>query len=202
MLYLVRHGLTEFNVQERIQGLCDSPLTEKGKADAAKLAKALAGVDFKEVYASMLGRTIQTAEIVQGNRGLPVRSIPELNEMGFGTWEGRTVSELKESEARKLEDYRHRPQDYVPAEGGQSFAEMFAQVERAGKLLFERAKNQDVLAVSHGACIRAFCCFWQGKTIAEFGELPLIGNTAVTLIDCSGKTPKFLMIGDLKHLQE
>ena len=68
MLYLVRHGQTEFNVQERIQGLCDSGLTEKGRADAAKLAKALADVDFKEVYASTLGRAIQTAEIVQGSR--------------------------------------------------------------------------------------------------------------------------------------
>ena len=93
MLYLVRHGLTEFNVQERIQGLCDSDLTEKGRAEAAKLAKALAEIDFKEIYASMLGRTIQTAEIIKGSRRLPVQSLPELNEMGIGIWEGRTLTE-------------------------------------------------------------------------------------------------------------
>lgn len=202
MLYLVRHGQTEFNVQERIQGLCDSGLTEKGRVDAAKLAKALADVDFKEVYASTLGRAIQTAEIVQGSRGLPVHSLPELNEMGFGIWEGRTVTELKQIGAGDLADYRYHPQNYLPPEGGQSFAEMFKQVEKAGRFLFERAKNQDILAVSHGACIKAFCCFWQGKKIDEVWEPPLIENTGLTLIDCSGERPKFVLIGDLKHLQD
>ena len=202
MLYLVRHGQTEFNAQERIQGLCDSALTEKGQADAAKLGRALAEVDFKEVYASMLGRTIQTAEIIQGSRRLPVRSLPELNEMGFGVWEGRTVAELKESGARQLQIFRRQPQDYVPSEGGQSFVELFAQVERAGRLLFDRAKDQDILAVSHGTCIKAFCCFWQGKQVEHIWDPPVIENTALTLIDCSGGAPKFVRIGDTSHLQD
>lgn len=202
MLYLVRHGLTGFNVQERIQGLCDSDLTEKGRAEAAKLAKALAEIDFKEIYASMLGRTIQTAEIIKGSRRLPVQSLPELNEMGFGIWEGRTLTELKANNAERLEKYWHDPQNYVPPEGGQSFADVFAQAEKAGRLLFDRAKDQDILAVSHGAFIKAFCCFWQGKKISDIWQLPVIKNTALTLIDCSGERPRFVLVGDTAHLQE
>ncbi len=202
MLYLVRHGQTEFNVQERIQGLCDSSLTEKGIEDTAKLAKHLAAVDFKEVYASNLGRTIQTARIIQGSRQLPVLSLGELNEMGFGVWEGKSLTELRESSLEQLEAFWHDPVGYIAPEGGQTFAEMFEQVRQGSRLLFARAKNQDILAVSHGMWVKSFCCIWQGKGIADVWEPPFVHNTALTVVDCSGDKPHFVLEADLSHLQK
>ena len=63
-LYIVRHGQTEWNVQEKFQGQLNSPLTEEGKVKIRKTATELADIEFEAVYTSKLGRTVGTAEII------------------------------------------------------------------------------------------------------------------------------------------
>ena len=73
-LYLTRHGETEWNVQKRMQGWQDSPLTEKGRRDAVLLGKRLESVEFAAIYTSTSGRTVETAELIRGERFIDVQT--------------------------------------------------------------------------------------------------------------------------------
>ena len=96
-IYLTRHGKTVYNTEHRIQGWCDSPLTDAGVEVAEKLGQGLKaeGITFASLYASDLGRQRQTAQIVTGEMGLdlPLRELNGLREICFGDWETKPESE-------------------------------------------------------------------------------------------------------------
>ena len=93
MIYLLRHGQTEFNLERRIQGRCDSPLTELGKGQAkamgTKLRGLLDGGEGFEILSSPLPRAAASAEIVRETARLdrPVIHDHRLQEVGCGSWE-------------------------------------------------------------------------------------------------------------------
>jgi probable phosphoglycerate mutase len=99
MIYLLRHGQTEFNVERRIQGRCDSPLTEAGKAQAAAMGQTLrALVDGFIVVSSPQGRALASGEIVAAHAGVnrPIVTDARLQEIGCGSWEKHRIASLKE----------------------------------------------------------------------------------------------------------
>ena len=98
MIYLVRHGETEFNLAGRYQGGLDSALTPRGEAQARAVGERLrdltAGESF-ELVASPLGRAWRTAEIVSEVAGLPAPvAIEGLREVTLGAWDGMTGEEI------------------------------------------------------------------------------------------------------------
>ncbi len=150
-LYLLRHGETEFNIQGRLQGQQDSPLTARGRAQArahgALLKTLIAEPEAWRVVASPLGRTMDTARLACAELGLPEATIetdPRLMEIAFGDWEGLTWAE---AEARHPDLWAARERDrwgfVVP--GGESY-EMVAR--RARAFLGEAQGN--TIVVSHG----------------------------------------------------
>src|SRR6202011_4991037 len=92
-LLLVRHGETEFNVSGRWQGQGNSPLTERGLAQARELGRALAPESIAAVYSSDLGRAVQTAQEVAVLHGLEVQVDPHLREFDVGGWTGKSGDE-------------------------------------------------------------------------------------------------------------
>ena len=93
MIYLLRHGQTEHNLERRIQGRCDSPLTELGKQQARAIGETLRGLldgsEQFEIIASPLPRAVASAEVVREAVGLdrPVIHDHRLQEVGCGSWE-------------------------------------------------------------------------------------------------------------------
>lgn len=87
--YLVRHGETQYNVEEKMQGWCDSPLTDDGIAMAKKLGEGLADVPFVAAYSSTSGRAVDTANYVLAGRGLKLHQSDDLREMYYGSAEGQ-----------------------------------------------------------------------------------------------------------------
>ena len=88
-LYLVRHGETEENVAGILQGHLPGRLTAAGVCQAEALRDALAGVTFDALVVSDLARTVATAEVLNGRRGLPVDLCPLLRERDWGSLTGR-----------------------------------------------------------------------------------------------------------------
>ena len=106
MIYLVRHGQTEWNLQGRMQGHLDSPLTDKGKMQVIEVTKKLgligAYAELPRVISSPLPRARYTAsEIVKGasyaNFHLSYSEVPALRERCYGEWEGKVLAEVKET---------------------------------------------------------------------------------------------------------
>lgn len=158
-IYFIRHGQTDWNAEGRLQGGRDTDLNALGEAQAVAAADrlaALAGSTLAEAdfVASPLKRTRRTMEILRTTLGLPheaYRVDPRLREIGFGSWEGSTWSEIRRRDpagaaGRERDRWRHRP----PGLGGESYA---ALVERVGPAL--TGLERDAVVVAHGGVARA-----------------------------------------------
>ena len=105
IVYFVRHGQTDWNAEARFQGTRDIPLNDKGRGQARHNGATLKGlVDPAKVnfIASPLMRTRETMEIIRTEMGLDPQAYQtddRLKELSFGDWEGRTVTELEETQA-------------------------------------------------------------------------------------------------------
>ncbi len=106
-IYLVRHGQTEFNQAGRIQGWCDSPLTNEGRQQAKEAGKRLAAkkIHFDAAFSSTSPRAIDTAHILLTYAGQPtltIQKIAQLREYHFGSFEGGLSVSLHEQIAKRL----------------------------------------------------------------------------------------------------
>ncbi len=86
--YYVRHGETIFNVTNRAQGACDSPLTSQGIRQAMQCAEKLKDISFDKAFCSSSERAVDTAEIILQNRNINLMRRKGLKEMAFGMLEG------------------------------------------------------------------------------------------------------------------
>ncbi len=93
-IYIARHGETEWNVQGKVQGHTDSPLTTAGISQAKNLAKELKSIKFDAIYSSDLLRAKRTAEYVALEHQLIVETTEALRERSFGKHEGSTKKVL------------------------------------------------------------------------------------------------------------
>ena len=146
-LYLVRHGQTELNVQNILQGWHDSPLTARGReqALATRAAFAARGVAFDHVYSSPLGRARRTAELIVG-AGRSIALVDDLREWHLGSLEGTSNRKMP-------------PQpwgDYPVAFGGESEGELRTRMVAALSRIMVRPQHNCVLAVSHGSACQEF----------------------------------------------
>src|SRR4051794_14051519 len=93
-LYLARHGQTTWNLEHRLQGQLDSPLTADGIAQADAMAEHLAGTGIVTVCTSPLGRALRTAVIIADRLGAELIEVPELAEVHHGALAGKTWGEI------------------------------------------------------------------------------------------------------------
>ena len=149
MIYLVRHGQTEFNRERRIQGHVDSPLTELGvrqaQAVAGLLADLIRGEPGWRIVSSPLGRAAATAEVVSQRLSLPVALDARLKEMSWGPHDGRLRRELE----AEYPDTFGRTSWAFDMPDGESYEDVAGRV---GAWLADLPPEPDrrIIAVSHG----------------------------------------------------
>jgi ribonuclease H / adenosylcobalamin/alpha-ribazole phosphatase len=146
---LLRHGETEHTVRKLFSGSggADPPLAPSGRAQAEAAAAALADRGVTAVVSSPMRRARETADIVAGAIGLPVREIDELRECAFGEWEGHTFAEVGERWPDELSAWLSSPSVTPP--GGESFDAVGRRVRRARDKVLARHPEGMVLLVSH-----------------------------------------------------
>lgn len=156
LLYLARHGETEWNRLGRWQGQTDIVLSDVGRAQARVMAERLRGVGLSRIAASHLARARETAEIAAGVLGLgPVEPDPDLCERAFGCFEGLTREEcavrFPEAWARYHADARICPP------GGEAQEAVVARMRAAvGRAAATLGDGEATLLVTHGGAMRAF----------------------------------------------
>lgn len=173
-IYLFRHGETEWNAQRRRQGQLDSPLTKRGRLQAAKNAKRLCDVRALDgdlaVFVSPTGRAKHTALIMLNELGISEALVtyePRLMECCFGVWEGLTNKEIEE---RYPEEWRARSLDpwNVPAPSGESYGDVHARVSE----WYAEAALVDInLVVCHGLTSRVLRGIHSGLSSKQVFEL-------------------------------
>ncbi len=154
--YLVRHGETEWNVQNKLTGHTDIPLNKAGENQAKELKDKLQSIHFDKIFSSDLIRAKQTAEIIATERKLLVTTSTLLRERNFGDMEGQSVEEQK----KLLELYREMTDEEILTHKPNSHFETNDELmTRFITFLREVAvgfANKNVLIVSHGSILRTF----------------------------------------------
>lgn len=199
-LYVVRHGQTEFNVQNRMQGRIDSPLTEKGRADAEALGKYLSDVDFDLVLASPSKRAHVTAELICSGRNIDVEVESDIREINMGSWEGRTKEELIKAYPKEAEIFYNKPHLYKPLEGD-SYYDVQDRAANSVKRLAEKYKRGNILIVTHTVVIRAIVAYFKGNPMESLWKGSAIDGTSITVLEADNGEIKVVSIGETPHMK-
>lgn len=198
-IYLIRHGQTEFNKIDRIQGgRIDSPLLLNGIEKAKEVGKRLEDIHFDRVYASPLGRTMDTAKYVLSENKYKnqthIIEEKDLREMDFGLWEGKLVEEIKNEP--EFVHLRQVPEKYNPSQfQGESYEEL---VKRSSESLRKIVENQNdvknILIVSHGITITTLIKYVTGQPVSEFRKDGIVDNTSVSILETNDNGDNYEII--------
>jgi broad specificity phosphatase PhoE len=188
-LYLVRHGQTEWNIADRIQGQLDSNLTEEGINGTNELGERLATIQFDAAYSSDLLRAHRTAEILLVNKNLQITTAKALRERTFGKYDGYLGTEYQAAIRELLEQYATlTDQEKWRFKFDEKYESDEELVSRFITLLREIAVayiGKTVLVVTHGGNLRTFLTH---LGYAPFGELKpgTFKNAGYVKVSCDG----------------
>lgn len=188
-LLLVRHGETALNAARILQPP-DTPLSERGHAQAGALARRLAGEPVARLWSSDLPRAWQTAEPIARRCGVAIEALPLLQERNFGGLRGRPYDTLGFDPLAMRE----------APEAGESMADFEARVDEALALALKSAQCLvgSIVLVTHGLVIHSLL----SRRLARAPGLvlpPRIANTSVTVVE-GGPTPLVMLIDCTVHL--
>ena len=186
LIYIVRHGLTEWNKLKKLQGAADVPLAKEGILLAEKTGEALRNVRFDICFTSPLSRAKQTAECVLGKRDVPIIPDKRIQEMSFGEFEGLCCRE----EGWNIPDpgfrnFFNAPEVYQPPKGGESFEEVRARLNNFLEELYQKEDLQDknVLLSTHGAALCGILSLMKGLPISGYWQQGVHKNCAVSIAE-------------------
>lgn len=197
-IYLVRHGETVWNVEKRLQGWKDSPLTENGLRSAKRLAKRLQCISLDKIFCSDQRRALITAEIIAKDRSIPIESLSSLRELNFGSWEGMTISEIEDKYPLEYSTYKNDPDKYISADG-ESIGQLFDRAAKALKHI-QSCGEENVLVVTHGVTIRALMTIVSGQGMNGFARTPVFLGTSLTELEFTEKGYNIIRTADADHL--
>ncbi|GHO95289.1 alpha-ribazole phosphatase [Reticulibacter mediterranei] len=161
-LWLVRHGATLWNSEQRFGGHSDIALSEQGYEQARWLAEFLRAAPIGTIYASDLLRARQTAEVIaQSHPLVSIQTLEAWRELNFGVWEGLTYAQIAERFPDRLAFFTDPLHASPPA--GEAFSSLLQRVQTAFLVLVHDAARQtdqqgDIVLVSHGGPLRALLC--------------------------------------------
>jgi probable phosphoglycerate mutase len=149
-LYIVRHGETVWNTQDKMQGVKDSPLTDKGKIHAGRMGEKLneLGIDFSALYSSDLGRAYETSKLINKPLGLEIKADDRLRERNMGVFEGHSWDYVR---ANYEDDFKMlvSDDDSYKIPDGESRAAYRDKVISFLEYIAEKHTGENVLAVTH-----------------------------------------------------
>jgi len=159
-MYFVRHGETQWNVSDIIQGQSDSPLTELGLKQAEDTKNKLKNINFDIIYSSDSLRAFYTAQIIKGERNIEIIKSPALRERFFGRFEGLLSSEFTKALGSIIEEKHNQPDEqqysFKISPDVESDKEIMNRFIPEIKGIALDNIGKQVLVVTHGGCIRNF----------------------------------------------
>lgn len=166
---ITRHGQTEWNVEMRMQGQSNSPLTPLGRQQAVALGKRLSDTEIHAVYSSSLQRTLDTTEIVCKGRNLRITPLDSLREIALGSWSGQLLADVEKAYPEKVESFWKHPESYEPMPGGETYIELRKRASNALKEMACNHRNETILVVAHGIVLKALYNYFRNQPISDIG---------------------------------
>lgn len=166
-IYFTRHGETEWNKIDKIQGQMDSPLNENGINMAKKLREKARNINFSHIYSSDLNRALDTCKIIYPNK--KIITSPLLREIDVGYWSAKQFNDIKKTDPYLYNLYFTKPEKYNRIDG-ESFYELIDRVKRFFELYVYNSDDENILIVSHGITIIAMFTIMENIEIKNFWQ--------------------------------
>ena len=158
-LYIVRHGQTDYNIDNKVCGISDVELTSLGKQQAKMASEQLKDISLDMIFASPLQRAHETAKIINENHQLEIKIDSRVQEINFGQFEG--VINNKEFQYYKQNHALHYPQ-------GESLFQVVHRVYSFLEELENKYPDKNILVVCHGGIVRVIHSYFHDMTNEEF----------------------------------
>ena len=153
MIYLIRHGQTDWNVDRKLQGQTDIPLNQNGRKQAEDAAKEISKLKIDRIISSDLLRAKETAEIINKKIGVMVSFDKRLREINYGDYEGKLVETIKDED---WNIFNNNPEKINCESNEQVY-------NRVKSFLKQIKKDENVLVVTHGGPLRMMFYYSQNK---------------------------------------
>ena len=200
-IILTRHGQTLWNIEGRVQGHLDSPLTETGLLQAQSLAERLKSEGIQTIYSSDAPRASGTAEEIRRAAGLDSLMISTaLREFSFGEWEGREWGELREAYPEIFQVWDISPH-LVTTPGGENMAMVLIRAWNFLEQVLKKHAGETVCLVTHGLTLKLLVTKALGFEIHDWAKTPWQNNTALNIFEYDDGAWKPELVGDCQHLE-
>lgn len=201
-IFLVRHGATMLTAEDRFAGATDVPLSDEGREQARRLALRLASEPIAAVYASPLGRTVETARIIAGPHDVELKTRDGLREISHGHWEQKTRREVDELYPDEAACWEKDPYTFAPT-GGESGLAVTARALPALLEIVREHQGEHVLVVSHKATIRLLLSSLLGFDPRRYRDNLDQNPCALNIVDFKDATrARLTLFNDTSHYSE
>ncbi|WP_125589079.1 histidine phosphatase family protein [Companilactobacillus jidongensis] len=212
-VYFVRHGLTMFNMLNKMQGWSDTPLTAEGVSVLKRTGEYLKNIHFDAIYSSDLKRAVDTANIIKRENltsNADVSTIKNLREMCFGSFEGDKGSDVLDLMSKKYGQLIKNESDDAfsaimvrgllkesdPTGLAENVEDVAVRIDAVLKqLLNDNKSDSTILVVSHGAFLETLILKYFGENFDSRGAFPDNGSITITdLTDDDFRLEKFNLL--------
>ena len=193
-IYLMRHGETEWNKIGKFQGQVDTPLAKEGILQAQKTSEGMKEIPFDCIFSSPLKRAYMTAQIIRGDREIPLIRDNRLKEMSFGIYEGRRLAGFNKPGRVRAMRFRNDPVRYRPPKHGETFEELIARTSGfiREEILPLEGKMDTILITAHGAAVRSIILALTGRELKDLWNTPFGKNCSTALFECENGQMKMI----------
>ena len=198
-VFMLRHGATVLSAEDRFAGVTDVELSEEGREQARRLAERLSDEKITAVYASPLGRTIETARILAAPHDLEVQPCDAFREISHGHWEGMRRHEVEEKFPVEMAEWEKDPYTFAPP-GGESGLAVTARALPALIDLVRKHPGENILIVSHKATIRLLLSSLLGFDPRRYRDNLDQNPAALNIVDFRDPTrARLTLFNDTSH---
>lgn len=179
IIYLTRHGQTLWNIEKRLQGRGNSPLTEQGIERAKELRDRIKYIHIDIIYSSPIERALTTANIIKGDKSIEVITDDGLMEMCFGDYEGKITDEVMKENPNWDISLIMKGNTELTAPNGENLAEVRDRVARSMNKIIEENRGKTILIVAHGITLKAIMYYFKdGEVNSE-----VMGQATLTKVN-------------------
>ena len=159
IIYLVRHGQTQWNVAHKLQGHQDSPLTELGVRQAEWLGESLANEPLDVIYSSSSLRARRTAELISDTREIEILESHDLKEINLGIWEGKTQAEVKEADPEQFDYFWNDPAKFH-VQSSETYQEVSNRSIDLVHKIIHANQGKSILIVTHTVVVKLIMSYF------------------------------------------
>lgn len=183
IIYLTRHGETEWNIEKRLQGRGDSPLTENGIQRAKELRDRIKNIDIDVIYSSPIKRALNTANILRGNKNIDIVTDDRLMEMCFGDYEGKKIDIIQKENPNWDIKLIMQGNVEICSPNGENLKEVRERISKLMNKIIAENMGKSILIVTHGITLKALMYYFKDKDVNS----EVMGQATLTKINIDEK---------------